>query len=312
MIKLIASDIDGTLINSKSECTAATIEAITKAREQGMKFAICSGRPVSGIKPLLKGWHLEDLCDYIVGMNGGEVLNVKENKFVSCYPLDRDIILDLMDEYEPMGYIPTYYDDARDYSPYTTIEIFLPFIGIRRLNAEDVIGCTVSVKYVIDVYTGCILCNITVNKNGASQVLYTFSGNCSVQIPLTGADRTRLLSGALSGTLIGLTGGAAGAMGGAVLGGLTSGTSIERSSNFGGNAGAMGIKIPYVIVNRKIGVDATDYNRQYGFPVNTSILLNDCQGYTRVKDVHVENINNATVDEKNEIERLLKSGVIIS
>ena len=112
MIKLIASDIDGTLINSKSECTAATIEAITKAREQGMKFAICSGRPVSGIKPLLKGWHLEDLCDYIVGMNGGEVLNVKENKFVSCYPLDRDIILDLMDEYEPMGYIPTYYDDS--------------------------------------------------------------------------------------------------------------------------------------------------------------------------------------------------------
>ena len=208
--------------------------------------------------------------------------------------------------------IPTYYDDARDYSPYTTIEIFLPFIGIRRLSAEDVIGCTVSVKYVIDVYTGCILCNITVNKNGASQVLYTFSGNCSVQIPLTGADRTRLLSGALSGTLIGLTGGAAGAMGGAVLGGLTSGTSIERSSNFGGNAGAMGIKIPYVIVNRKIGVDATDYNRQYGFPVNTSILLNDCQGYTRVKDVHVENISNATVDEKNEIERLLKSGVIIS
>ena len=98
MIKLIASDIDGTLINSKSDCTAATIEAITKAREQGMKFAICSGRPVSGIKPLLKGWHLEDLCDYIVGMNGGEVLNVKENKFVSCYPLDRDIILALMDE----------------------------------------------------------------------------------------------------------------------------------------------------------------------------------------------------------------------
>ena len=143
-------------------------------------------------------------------------------------------------------------------------------------------------------------------------MLYTFSGNCSVQIPLTGADRTRLLSGALSGALIGLTGGAAGAIGGAVLGGLGGGTSIERSSNFGGNAGAMGIKIPYVIVNRKIGVDATDYNKQYGFPVNTSILLNDCHGYTRVKDVHVENINNATVDEKNEIERLLKSGVIIS
>lgn len=123
MIKLIASDIDGTLINSKSECTPATIDAISKARKMGIKFAICSGRPVSGIKPLLKGWHLEGLVDYIVGMNGGEILNVESNKFVTCYELEEDVVKALIDEYEPMGYIPTYYDDTGLYAQVISDEV---------------------------------------------------------------------------------------------------------------------------------------------------------------------------------------------
>lgn len=123
MIKLIASDIDGTLINSKSECTDRTIAALKAAKAKGIKFAICSGRPVSGIKPLIKGWNLDNIVDYIVGMNGGEVWNVNEDKFVSCYPLDEATIKELMDEYEPMGYIPTYYDDSGLYCQTITQDV---------------------------------------------------------------------------------------------------------------------------------------------------------------------------------------------
>lgn len=205
-----------------------------------------------------------------------------------------------------------YFGDARDYvSPYTDVECYLPFIGIVKLKTEDIIGSNINIIYTLDVLTGAILCKIFVTKNGAKQQLYTFNGNASVQIPLTGSDRTRLLSGAITGAVAGITaGGLIGAVAGGVAGGLMGGTSIERSGNFSANSGALGIKKPYLIISRKTPYDADNYNDYYGYPSNKTVVLNNCKGFTRVKDIHVD-IANATNEEKNEIETLLKTGIVI-
>lgn len=205
-----------------------------------------------------------------------------------------------------------YFGDARDYvAPYTNVECYLPFIGIVKLKTEDIIGSNINIIYTLDVLTGAILCKIFVTKDGAKQQLYTFNGNASVQIPLTGSDRTRLLSGAITGAVAGITtGGLIGAVAGGVSGGLMGGTSIERSGNFSANSGALGIKKPYLIISRKTPYDADNYNDYYGYPTNKTVVLNNCKGFTRVKDIHID-IPNATNEEKNEIETLLKNGVVI-
>lgn len=205
-----------------------------------------------------------------------------------------------------------YFGDARDYvSPYTNVECYLPFIGIVKLKTEDIIASDINIIYTLDVLTGAILCKIFVTKNGAKQQLYTFNGNASVQIPLTGSDRTRLLSGAITGAVAGITtGGLIGAVAGGVAGGLMGGTSIERSGNFSANSGALGIKKPYLIISRKTPYDADNYNDYYGYPSNKTVVLNNCKGFTRVKDIYVD-IPNATNEEKNEIETMLKNGIII-
>lgn len=215
-------------------------------------------------------------------------------------------------------YVPEYFGDVRDYSPYTQVYLYLPFIGIKAVSTEDVIGCDVGIKYNIDVLTGAVLCNIFVTKKGATQILYTFAGNCSVQIPLTGADRTRLLSGAISAVSSAVTGAMAGNVAGAVVGGvggvvngLHNSSAVDRTGTFSANAGAMGVKKPYIIIQRKTSYDADNYNEFYGIPSNTTVILSQCNGYTRVKDVHVENISVATQEEKNMIELALKQGVII-
>lgn len=210
--------------------------------------------------------------------------------------------------------VPEYFGDARDYSPFTTVHVFLPFIGIRELKTEDIIASTININYKVDVFTGTTLCNITVNKSGTSQVLYTFEGNCSVSLPLTGADKSRQLASV--GSII--MGGVLGGVGGAVMAGthaISSGgakATIQRSGNFSGNAGAMGGKKPYIIINRSIPYDAESYNNLYGYPTNKTVRLSDCSGYTRVKDVHVDDVSNATKEEKLEIENLLKNGVIVN
>ena len=77
------------------------------------------------------------------------------------------------------------------------------------------------------------------------------------------------------------------------------------------NAGALGIMKPYLIITRPKPAEADNYSKFYGIPSNKTVRLSSCSGYTKVKDIHLEHISRATDDELNEIESLLKTGVII-
>lgn len=73
-IKLIAIDIDGTLVNSKKEITPLVKEALQKAKENGKKIVICTGRPLSGAQRYLDELGLNHQDDqYVVSFNGAVV-----------------------------------------------------------------------------------------------------------------------------------------------------------------------------------------------------------------------------------------------
>jgi Cof subfamily protein (haloacid dehalogenase superfamily) len=48
--KLIAVDMDGTLLNSDGKITEKTRDAIQRAIEKGVLFSICTGRPIQGVE----------------------------------------------------------------------------------------------------------------------------------------------------------------------------------------------------------------------------------------------------------------------
>lgn len=82
MIKLIASDMDGTLLNEKMEDSNRNIQAIKKAEQSGIEFIIATGRGLSEAKPLLKN-HIHP---GFITLNGAEVFDNKEN-LISSNPL---------------------------------------------------------------------------------------------------------------------------------------------------------------------------------------------------------------------------------
>lgn len=206
--------------------------------------------------------------------------------------------------------IPEYYGDCRDYSPYTTINLFLPFIGFRPIKVDDVMGSELSIKYYVDVYTGACLACVSVNKGGIIQLTYNFDGNCSVMLPLTAGSWANMTVGLATALTSMIVNPVAGLL--QLPNAVHNGISMSSQGQMGSNVGAMGRKKPYVVVTNTQAYDAVGYNELYGYPANILTKLSQLEGYTKVKEVHVENVNNATVDEKNEIERLLKSGVIIS
>ena len=65
-IKLIAVDIDGTLVNSQKEITPQVFSAIQDAKEAGVKVVIATGRPIAGVAKLLDDLQLRDEGDYVV------------------------------------------------------------------------------------------------------------------------------------------------------------------------------------------------------------------------------------------------------
>lgn len=94
-IKLVAVDIDGTLLTSKKELTAEVKEAIAQAKEAGVKVVITTGRPIAGVKTLLDDLNLRDPGDYVITFNGGLVQDTATGEDLVKETLTYDDYLDL-------------------------------------------------------------------------------------------------------------------------------------------------------------------------------------------------------------------------
>lgn len=205
--------------------------------------------------------------------------------------------------------------NATDYSPYTSLHLYLPFIGFVELDVNEFMSGTIAVKYHVDVYTGTCLAEVTCTRNPDmpnETIIYTFSGNASQQLPLTSSN----FAGAIS-ALVGAVGGALSIpSGGAVTGFKEIGHSlthemihIGHSGSLSANAGIMAARTPFIILSRRNGYDANAYNELYGYPANKTVYLSNCNGYTKVKAGFLR--SKATENEKSEIMALLKKGVIL-
>ena len=113
--------------------------------------------------------------------------------------------------------ISEYWGSALDYAPNTKISLFLPFIGSVQLNTDEVMGNRLGVKYRVDLLSGQCVAMVTVNDD----VLYQFTGTCSVSVPLTGSDWSRIYSAAI------------GAVGTAITGAVAASNSVGQPTDSG-------------------------------------------------------------------------------
>lgn len=82
MYKLVALDMDGTLLDENKTITNENINAIKKAKEKGTTVVIATGRPKAGV---IK--YCEDLKgngdEYLINFNGAVVINYNTNEIIS-------------------------------------------------------------------------------------------------------------------------------------------------------------------------------------------------------------------------------------
>ena len=94
-IKLVAIDIDGTLLNSQHKISPRVKEALQKANEQGVRIVLCTGRPLPGVKEQLDELALYGENDFVITYNGSLVQATKDNTIISRYTLSYEDFLEI-------------------------------------------------------------------------------------------------------------------------------------------------------------------------------------------------------------------------
>jgi len=92
-IRLLVSDLDGTLVDKDKNLTPATIAAVDRLRAAGVGFTVISARPMSGIRPLLEPLGVDG---DVAAFNGGIVFR-RDGTIVSHTTIPADIARGVMD-----------------------------------------------------------------------------------------------------------------------------------------------------------------------------------------------------------------------
>ncbi|WP_251550417.1 sugar-phosphatase [Neobacillus muris] len=144
MYKLVAIDIDGTLMNDRKEITKEVNDAIQAARAKGVRVVICTGRPIVGVQSIVEELKLNDKDDYVVTFNGALVQNTHTNEVESQITLAYE---DLKELYElslkinsPLHFFDTenLYTPNREINRYTIHEAHINQIPLHYRPIDEV------------------------------------------------------------------------------------------------------------------------------------------------------------------------------
>ena len=141
-IKLIAIDMDGTLLLPDHTISPAVKNAIAAARARGVNVVLTTGRPYAGVHNYLKELHMEQPGDYCITYNGALVQKAADGSTVAQTALSYDDYRFLEKLSREVGSHfhaldrTTLYTANRDISYYTVHESFVATIPLVFCEAE--------------------------------------------------------------------------------------------------------------------------------------------------------------------------------
>nr|WP_321984749.1 Cof-type HAD-IIB family hydrolase [uncultured Lichenicoccus sp.] len=98
-IRLLVSDIDGTLVTRTKELTPAVLKMAPRLREAGVRLALVSSRPARGMDMFLQPLGIDTPR---AGLNGGEIL-APDGRLLAAMALDPEvarIVVETLDEHD--------------------------------------------------------------------------------------------------------------------------------------------------------------------------------------------------------------------
>ncbi len=150
MYKLLALDMDGTLLNENKTISKENFQAIQSAKEKGVKVVLATGRPLKGIEKYLNQLNLTTENDYAVAFNGAVIQNTKTGKILSKTLMTMDDVKYLYSLSKKLNINIHISTPTSCITPklnkYTEHEAAINGLDIELLNFEDVDPNTTIIK----------------------------------------------------------------------------------------------------------------------------------------------------------------------
>ena len=211
------------------------------------------------------------------------------------------------------------YNNFLDYSPYTNIWIFLPFIGMRQLDTDKYMGRTLKVVYKVDIVTGsCCACIYASNSSGKYLLIDTYNGSCGIDIPISAQNRSAVESAWIQAGLTsavelspkkggihekdviqaGITG----------LDGAEANFHTSTTGNISSQCGAYMTRSCMLYFDRPTYKEQTSYKHDVGKVCNLTRTIRSLSGYTEMyESIDLSGIPCQT-DEMDELRKILSTG----
>lgn len=170
--------------------------------------------------------------------------------------------------------IPEQYQSLLDYSPFSRLTIYLPFVGFQELDDKLVVGHTLKVQYTVDVLSGRCLAQLFVDSTDLKSCFAEYGGTIAAD-EIFGTDNGYNYYGA-----------------------------YELMTTM--QLGELGC---YVLIHTKMPLEGDIVNYK-GLPTNEIVKVGDVTGFVKYSSIHVDGMT-ATDSEKSEIESLLMSGIFV-
>ena len=170
--------------------------------------------------------------------------------------------------------IPEQNQSLLDYSPFSRLTIYLPFIGFQELDDKVVVGHTLKVQYVVDVLSGRCLAQLFVDSTDLKSCFAEYGGTIAAD-EIFGTDNGYNYYG-----------------------------TYELMTTM-----QLGELSCYVLIHTKIPLEGDIVNYK-GLPTNEIVKVGNVTGFVKYSSIHVDGMT-ATDSEKSEIESLLLSGIFV-
>ena len=214
-----------------------------------------------------------------------------------------------------------------DYSPFTQVSLFVPFIGQFEIDTEIFMGHDINVKMIVDYTTGAAVCVIYCDS---IPVIYK-QGVIAVEIPITGTNSAQYANSIVNTVLGSVTGAVSGAVSGAAKGGA-GGAAIGAASSVIKGAADLASNIndvklqtagtstpqcalyqplkPYLTIYRSQPDEPRYYANEIGYACNLSGSVGAFSGYIVCANVDTTGLT-CTNAERETIYDYLTNGVYI-
>lgn len=264
-----------------------------------------------------------DNCQYIVDLHAIPVAPpTGSGEYIRVGALETDITAaKITSDYVNVSCgsisIPENFANFIDYIG-TRCRLFLPFVGFVDIRPEYFQSGTLSVDYKFNIVDGSFMAYVrsTSSKSALSgSVIAQFGGSACIHFPVLAQSYGALVSGLVSGSMALSSGAASGNAGQAAEGAISAMQSIQlqpqlqQSNNYNASTSFLGIRTPYLIIDRAVPSFAAYYNLDEGLPCNVTVPLSKISGYTEIANIDFAGSTFATREDLEELRQLLAEGV---